>query len=234
VEKALFNAKHVASFIGHEPGRALFVGVYELRGTKSVSFEQYWKIPANVVLKKYGMCGMQPDRKKITWFDLVLMDFRCDWKGKLVIQWPGKELSWWRWADRNEFFVDAIAQESLLDSDMPEWRELVLNWQRLRALPLKWQHKMSQWRGIYFILDVSDGKGYVGAAYGQDNLLHRWLDYAKSGHGDNKLLRSRKPENLRFSILQILPHDMEPAEVQALEVGWKKRLPTREHGLNSN
>ena len=38
----------------------------------------------------------------------------------------------------------------------------------------------AQWRGIYYIFDTSDAKGYVGSAYGEYNPLGRWLgQYAK-------------------------------------------------------
>jgi hypothetical protein len=35
VERAMLEAKFVASFIGHEPGKALFVGVYSIGKTRS-------------------------------------------------------------------------------------------------------------------------------------------------------------------------------------------------------
>ena len=235
VEKAMLRAKFVASFIGHEAGKAVFVGLYRVNGYRSLSFRQFWKQPALVELKtKYEMGGMTDKLDTTLWFDLVLLEFRKEWKGKLVVGWPGKELSWWRWADRNEFQIQAITEDSILDREMPKWDQLILSWNELAVLPKRWCDRISQWRGIYFILDVSDGKGYVGAAYGEDNLLGRWHNYAKSGHGGNKELLKRQPENLRFSILQLVPHDMEPEDVQSLEASWKDRLHTREFGLNGN
>ena len=76
---------------------------------------------------------------------------------------------------------------------------------------------LSQWRGIYFIFDQSDGKGYVGSAYGTENILGRWLSYAAGGHGGNKELRKRNPAGFRFSILQRVSPDMEPTEIIRLE-----------------
>ena len=69
---------------------------------------------------------------------------------------------------------------------MPRWDELRFTWGELKILPSKWKAALSQWRGIYFIFDESDGQGYVGAAYGKENILGRWLNYAKRGHGGNK------------------------------------------------
>jgi hypothetical protein len=93
---------------------------------------------------------------------------------------------------------------------------------------------LREWRGIYYILDSSDGRGYVGAAYGADNILGRWLNYGISGHGGNKALRKRDPSNFHFSILQRVSPDMPSDDVIRLEHAWKTRLHTREFGLNKN
>jgi hypothetical protein len=90
------------------------------------------------------------------------------------------------------------------------------------------------WRGIYYIVDPSDGRGYVGSAYGTDNILGRWLSYGVPGHGGNKELRKRDPSNFQFSILQRVSPDMQADEVIQLEQTWKTRLHTREFGLNEN
>ncbi len=91
-----------------------------------------------------------------------------------------------------------------------------------------------EWRGIYFIYDESDGKGYVGSAYGKDNILGRWLSYKASGHGGNKQLCKRYPKNFRFSILQRVSPDMDADDVIRIEGTWKERLHTRDYGLNEN
>jgi len=96
------------------------------------------------------------------------------------------------------------------------------------------QAALSQWRGIYFIFDENDSKGYVGSAYGTENIPGRWLSYAAGGHGGNKELRKRDPTHFRFSIPQRVSPDMEPAEIIWLESGWKDRLHTREFRMNEN
>lgn len=235
VEKAMLRAKFVASFIGHEAGKAVFVALYKNNGHRALSFDQYWKEPLNVELAtKYGLRGMDAERETVLCFDLVRLGFRSEWKGKLIVYWSGKELSWWRWADRNTFKIHAITEDSIFDRRMPEWNQLTLSWSELALLPRRWREELSRWRGIYFILDESDGKGYVGAAYGADNLFGRWINYSKLGHGGNKKLKGRDPERFRFSVLQILPHDMNESDVQSIEKSWKDRLHTREFGLNDN
>ncbi|MCK1498658.1 GIY-YIG nuclease family protein [Bradyrhizobium sp. 188] len=103
------------------------------------------------------------------------------------------------------------------------------------VLPKRWQAKLAEWRGIYYIFDTSAGKGYVGSAYGTANLLGRWRNYAASGHGGNRLLRQRDPQHFRFTVLELVSPNMEADEVIRLEGTWKERLHTRQpHGLNDN
>jgi hypothetical protein len=189
-------------------------------------------------MKPFGMKGWytrEAGRELVLWFELVLTDFYTHWKGRLVVGWPPPERSWWRRAHRNEFPVLAILEDSALDSAMPEWDEPDLTWEELRVLPSRWKSALKQWRGIYYIFDTSDGKGYVGSAYGEGNLLGRWLNYAARGHGGNQLLRQRDPRNFRFTVLQRVSPDMEANDVIRLESSWKQRLHTREpSGLNDN
>jgi hypothetical protein len=235
--KKLSGSGYVASFIGHEPGKAVFIGLYSIGAFKRLTREEYWAVPAYIEMKDHGMLGFTEadGRTHILWFDLPLTDLYADWKGKLIIGWPPPELSWWRRAHRNEFPVLAILEDSHLDVAMPPWDEMILTWKELRVLPTTWKSALSQWRGVYFIFDLDSSKGYVGSAYGEDNLYGRWLDYAATGHGGNLLLRKRDPQHFRFSILQRVSPDLEAADVIRLESSSKDRLHTRQpHGLNDN
>lgn len=236
VERAMLGAQYIASFIGHEPGKALFIGLYRIGETKPLTFEDYWKVPAYAEMKAFGMRGFeQGGRETILWFDLAVQDFYASWKGKLVAGWPPPERSWWRRAHRNEIPVLAILEESALDAAMPEWDRINLTWDELAVLPARWRSALSQWRGIYFIFDESDDKGYVGSAYGNENLLGRWRGYGATGHGGNQLLRRRDPRNFHFTVLQRVSPDMDAEDVIRLEASWKERLHTRApRGLNDN
>ncbi|MCH7622967.1 MAG: GIY-YIG nuclease family protein, partial [Nitrospinae bacterium] len=124
---------------------------------------------------------------------------------------------------------------SALDDSIPEWDTIILTWEELGILPSLWKLALSQWRGIYYIFDTSNSKGYVGSAYGEDNLYGRWQDYAGSGHGGNRLLKKRDPKNFRFSILQRVSPDMDARDLIRLESSWKERLHSRQpYGLNDN
>jgi hypothetical protein len=237
VEQAMLRAKYVASFIGHEAAKAIFVGLFTIGSTEPLTLDEFWRIPAHTELKAFGMRGFDEhsSRASVLWFDLTVMDFYSEWKGKLVVGWPPPERSWWRRAHRNEMNVLAIHEESAFVAAMPSWEEISVTWEELRVLPTRWRAKLSEWRAIYYIFDTSDAKGYVGSAYGQENLLGRWLNYADRGHGGNVLLRQRDPKHFRFSILQRVSPDMDAADVIRLEATWKERLHTRApFGLNDN
>jgi hypothetical protein len=235
-EKAMLKAEYVASFIGHESGKALFVGLYKIKGYRPLSYNQYWEEPALLELKnKYGMEGMTNKQSTSLWFDLEPLKFYSEWKGKLVIRWSGERAFFQRSDSKeNKFEILAITEDSILIPGMPEWNQLILTWNELKELPKKWYDKLSQWRGIYYILDDSDGKGYVGSAYGKENLHGRWCNYAESGHGDNTKLLNRNPENFWFSILERVSPDAEEVDVISKENTWKDRLHTRKFGLNGN
>lgn len=231
----MIGSGYLASFIANGGGRALFIGLYKIESAKPLTFEAYWQRPENIELKALGMRGFTGERPSILLFHLPLVDFYKAWKGKLVVDWPPPERSWWRRAHRNDIPVHAILEDSALDAAMKHWREIDLTWSQLRVLPSQWKAKLSEWRAIYYIFDESDGKGYVGSAYGSENLLGRWLNYAASGHGGNRLLRLRTPENFRFTILERVSPDMDADDVVRLESTWKERLHSRApSGLNDN
>ena len=237
VERAMSHARHVAAFIRREAGQALFVGLYSVGRSRPITRKQFWEKPAFIELKALGMKGFSEEsrRSSILWFDLELTDFYASWKGKLIVGWPPPERSWWRRSHRNEIPVPAVLEESALDAAMPAWDEITLTWEELGVLPTRWKSALSQWRGIYYIFDISDAKGYVGSAYGADNILGRWLGYAARGDGGNRLLRQRDARTFRFSILQRVSPDEEPREVIRLESSWKQRLHSRvPYGLNDN
>ena len=236
VERQLTEVRYVVSCVGYRSNEALFVGVYKVNSYKPVSFDEYWNVPENERLRSLGMRSWSSERDRplpILRFDLQVEEALQEWKGKLVLDWPPGR-TWIRRAERNGFTIKAILEDSVLDKGMPAWNQLVLAWAELHSLPQNWIAALKQWRGIYFIHDSADGKGYVGSACGDENIYGRWMNYAASGDGGNKLLRARKPQSFRFSVLQLVSQDMESEKVIAVENSWKDRLHTREFGLNLN
>ena len=236
-EAALRRAKYVVSFIRYRPKKALFVGLYANASQRNMSISEYQSRAKHQELMSYGMGGHKASdgRQSVIEFELRQVEWHTEWSERLVIEWPGLERSWYRWADRNVFPVAAIAEQSCLIEPMPQWDEIALDWNELATLPEHWKGALSHWRGIYLIIDQGDGMQYVGSAYGRDNILQRWTEYARTGHGGNKGLRQRDPNNFRFSILQRTSPDLPDSDVIELEGSWKRRLRSRvPFGLNEN
>lgn len=234
LEKAMTRARYIASFIGQEPVTATFAGIYRIGEWESLDLEGYRQFPGNSELEALGMSGRSADMPECLAFELEPLEHYREWVGRLSITWPKPYQQWWRWAERGQFFVESIEAESRFVRGMPDWKDIVLSWHELQLLPASWKAALAQWRGIYLIFDTQRRSGYVGSAYGADNILGRWSGYAKSGHGGNSELRKSQPANLCFSILQRTSPDMEAADIMALEASWKKRLHTRQFGLNRN
>jgi hypothetical protein len=237
----MLKAEYVASFIGLKKRKdgtehaAVFVGLYKVGNHHRLTSKQFWEKAAYQELKsRYGLRGFGGDRPYLLWFDLEITGFYDDWRGKLVVEWPQPPIRWWRWADKAKFPISPEWVDNALHEDMPDWKACIWSCAELDELPNKWRETLRQWRGIYYIFDGSDGKGYVGAAYGRDNILGRWERHVRVG-GDSVYLRKRSPQNFTFSILQRVSPDTIPDEVFSLEKSWKDRLHTRwPSGLNDN
>jgi hypothetical protein len=168
VLESLTGHGYVAAFWGHKPRKALFIGLYFIDSSKPLTSEVFMDLPAYKEIEKFGgkrwfTKEFESDRPTVSWFDLVLTEFYSPWKGKLVIEWPGLERSWWRRAHKNNLLVLSVHEKSVLDAQMPEWRDINLTWEELKVLPTRWKQILSQWRGVYYIFDTSDGKAYIGS-----------------------------------------------------------------------
>lgn len=84
------------------------------------------------------------------------------------------------------------------------------------------------------IVDLSDGKIYIGSAYGSGGLWGRWLNYAQTGHGGNKLLRDRDPTKFQWSIVRTVSTTLSPRDVIRIEGHEKAKHGSRAIGLNGN
>ncbi len=232
LEGAMTRAGYMASFVENGPSGGVFAGLYLIGPSQRVSQQQFQAVPENRELLSLGMDD-EWTRDPLM-FDMLLCEELSEWIGKLCVSGWSNPRAWWQWSKPGRFPITAIHPENILSQGMPAWDELVLSWSELQILPASWRAKLAEWRGVYLIFDVARSQGYVGSAYGQENILGRWRSYEATGHGGNAKLLASVPTNLRFSILQRTSPDMLPDDVIALEGLWKTRLHTRSHGLNMN
>ena len=94
------------------------------------------------------------------------------------------------------------------------------------------------------ITDSSNGKRYIGSAYGETGIWSRWQCYVLTGHGYNdeltKLIsalgRDHARKNFRFTLLEYFSMKTIDEVVIQREGYWKNVLLSRqpEFGYNKN
>ena len=129
----------------------------------------------------------------------------------------------------------------IFDNDIfPGYDNVNLSWNDLSRVLQKdsWKTALQNQKGVYLITDTSNGKMYVGSAYGERMLLGSWEDYAKTGNGGNKELKELSFDHIkqyfRYSILDIFKSTIKDELIISRETWWKEVLLTRNFGYNKN
>lgn len=106
-----------------------------------------------------------------------------------------------------------------------------------------WKSALENVKGVYLITDLSNGKRYVGSAYGNTGLWSRWACYIQTGHGYNDELtrlitasgKDYARQNFQFALLEYRPMKTDDVAIIEREQYWKSILLTRgEYGYNQN
>ena len=162
--------------------------------------------------------------------------------GRLIVRFKNSSQNMIRNA---ESVIDECEVEQILpdvfDNDIfPGYDKVNLSWKELSRVLEKdsWKTALQNQKGVYLITDTSNGKKYIGSAYGDEMILHRWKSYIKSGNGNNKELKELDfehiKENFRFSILDIYKSTTEMQVIIDRESWWKEVLLSRKFGYNAN
>ena len=221
--------KQIVSFYGAPESRAIFHGLYHVRGRAPVAQSDR---PENY--RHYA-----DDRATI--FYKLERDPRFDFlQDRMVIEWKGARSWVQKLAPRSIVEIKAEGRRLPLFTD---YLEFSLTFAQLEHLMTTeeahrdWASALSAVAGVYLILD-KEGKQYVGSAQGTSGIWGRWQEYARNGNGGNKkllALQEKDPschENFLFSVLQVLPNTMSRTEVLKRESAYMRKLGTRATGLN--
>lgn len=237
-EALLRKRRVVASFV---PGTArdfVFAGLFAIRGSSYRSMAELDADPCHTALRErfghlsFVALGEKTGRRGRLVFDLSPMAELASLVGRLIVgKPPGRAYA--RLAENLHAPVIEISRSKRLVPPPPEWQEFIVTGAELRHLPATWATRLSEWRGVYLILDPADGARYVGSAYGAENLHARWRTHVAGEEGVTLHLRDRDPAGFRFSILERLHPDFPAPEVIRAEQSWKARLHTVDFGLNA-
>jgi GIY-YIG catalytic domain len=240
VEATLKKRKYIATFVNVGANDYIYSGLFEVRGSRFQTMAELDGDPRRVLLQQryddtvFADLGRQTGQAGRLVFALEPRAETVDLIGRLMVAKPVANRNYRFKAENLDCPIVEIARHRQLVPPPPDWREFVVSADELRSLPRDWAARLAGWRGVYLITDARDGARYVGAAYGVENLLGRWRAHVAREKGVTAELGQRSTTAFRFSILQLLLHDADASEVQALEANWKLRLHTREWGLNRN
>ncbi len=107
-----------------------------------------------------------------------------------------------------------------------------------------WKTALGHVKGVYAITDKSDGKRYIGSAYGDSGIWSRWCCYMNTGHGWSdeltKLIKSKgrgyAEKYFRLSLLEYRSMKTDDEVIIEREVYWKEVFLSRnpKFGYNKN
>ena len=228
------DSKYIAVFAPHHGTQGIFLGVWTINNEVVPSA----KAPASKrkLVKQFGwpMEG--------SYYDLVPVESFSDLSERMVIEWGGSTVAW---VQRKDKEVIAILPPSYI-KEFQSYEHTVLCRDHLVKMvenPTSnstWYNALRSVNGIYCITDTSNGKLYVGSAYGKNGIWGRWANYASTGHGDNKLLVERLKrtpsaiDDFQYTILEILPGSSTANDAIYKENIWKKKLGSKINGYNDN
>ncbi len=162
--------------------------------------------------------------------------------GRLIIKFKNTSQNMIRNAESviNDCEVEQILPDTFDNDIFPGYDKVNISWSEMARVIEKdtWKTALQNQKGVYLITDISNGKKYVGSAYGENMILGRWKSYIKTGNGGNVGLKNLKfdhiKENFRYSILDIYKSTTNDQEIIERENWWKEVLQSRQFGYNEN
>jgi hypothetical protein len=113
----------------------------------------------------------------------------------------------------------------------------------IRIQKTDWKAPLENVKGVYLIVDKSNGRKYVGSAYGNFGLWSRWSNYIMTGHGHNdelvSLIKAKgiqyARDYFRVSLFEYYPMKTDDNFILKRESFWKNVVLSRGiFGYNKN
>ena len=209
---------YLASFVVTPSGDTLFVGLFHVTGMGTAP-----QGTIDPVLKE--------DRTGLHLYEIQRDERLSEYVGHLVIDWGKAPIVWAQSAESNDKPVLEIRAE-VKDDVFPGFPRFVCDIDQIENIPSSWQEVLKHTRGVYLLVCKETGKQYVGSAKGEESLWGRFCEYKRTGHGGNVELKRLDLKNFQATVLEVVNSDTQ--EIEQIEAAWKKKLLSREFGLNKN
>jgi hypothetical protein len=224
-KKDEFSRQYIFSLIDFYPENNmwLFGGIYEVKKRRNIPKSHSYEIKEIVEYSNYiGRLKVQlekPPRGRAFYLEQHLNKMRVSeilkqpYSGALF---PGYE--------NINHNLDALTP--IFKNEYPDWKAALQNI-----------------KGVYVVMDKSNGKKYIGSAYGDSGIWSRWNCYTRTGHGGNaELIQLIKKEglsyakdNFRLSLLEYRSMKVDDKVIIEREGFWKEVFLSRGvFGYNKN
>lgn len=175
-------------------------------------------------------------------YEYVSMPEYEKYVGRLIVKFKNKAQTMIRNAESviDECYVSQILPDTFDNDIFPGYEKVNVSWNELSRVVEKdnWKTALQNQKGVYLMTDISNGKKYVGSAYGEHMILGRWRAYVKNGHGGNVGLKpltfAHIKKNFTYSILDIYKSTTDDQVIIEREIWWKEVLQSRKFGYNEN
>lgn len=213
---------------------------------KTLKKHKYWVVTVGEngttarLLKVYQVVGCNDNSYKFDLIDVPGMEIL---EGRVIVDWGGgtqQIIQCWN----NTKEVEAI-DKGIAPVPFVSYNDVLLSYDELADIINneyeEWKMRLDKVNCIYCITDKNNGKLYIGSTYSkkkeEGGIWNRWKEYVKTeGHGDNEMLmklkESYRKENLQWSILEILDHNIKNDEATSRENLYKDKFRTRKFGYN--
>ncbi len=218
-----FSAPYWAVFVADAFNDTMFVGLFAASYRGLLEQDR----PKPHVVGEFDLAG------SCDIYNLVLDDRLRDLIGRLIIDWGAGERAWVQYSNRqNKKVLELRSIQS--EPPFPGFINFIEPLSRLGKLPRGWIEALRSTHGVYILTCPRTKEQYVGSADGEDGFWGRWMNYFRTGHGDNIGLKSRDPSDYQVAILEVAGTAANHKDILEMEGCWQRKLQSREMGLNRN
>ncbi len=220
-----FSRQYIFSLIDFYPETDmwLFGGIYEVINRDDIPYSHSYKI------------------KEITEYSA------CVGRLKVKLEKPSRGRAFYLEHHFNKMKVAEILKQPYSGAHFPGYENINHDFNIL--VPIfknekpDWKSALENVKGVYVIMDKSNGKKYVGSAYGDSGIWSRWSCYIGTGHGWNdeltKIIEEKgynyAMDNFRLSLLEYRSMKVDDNVIIERESYWKEVFFSRsQFGYNKN